>query len=556
MKKRILSLVLAILMITALAGCGGTTNPASATTNDVTSAPTTSAPAGMGAAAAGTSSADSSHVNADGKTFINVAIDQDPGTFDPAVFGSPMGLEATSYSLREALFERDLSGNLIPQIGKSWKVDADNLTYHVEIYDNVTDSAGNKITADDVVFCYNRAKENAFNATSLYDSCTKDDDTHVTIKINSTSVGTFVQVSTVIMLYSKKAYEDAKGDFGTKPVFSGPYKLTDWKVGTSLTFEKRSDYWQKESERSTYEVGNVDIINYYVIQDPTQVSIALQNGSIDMCGSLDPTLAADYMPGGKISGFNVDQYTDVLSQVMYLNLNDKSILSKDLNLRQAIMCCIDIDGLIQGVVNGNGVACKTFGNATISDYQKQWDSENYFNYDAAAAKDFLSKSGYKGQKLVILTNNRGMHTSEAQIVQGYLSAIGINATISGLEDAMFNTSKNDPTQWDIMLDQCAWSGPIVAKWRDQFFKYPNKSGNICNIVDDQYYKLLKAACDVTSYSAENVNAFHQYMKDNAYARGLFNMKAFCVTDKYVKKALIHRSGFLFPAGSTYVWSKE
>lgn len=530
-----------------IAACGGAAAPTATSTDAAVEAPAASSTAPVDVAA---------RTNADGKSFIRVAIDQDPGTYDPAVFGSPMGLEATAYSFRESLFERDAAGNLIPLIASDWSVEEDGLTYHVQMYDYVTDSAGNHLTADDVVFSFMRAKENAFNATSFYDSVEKDGDYGITIKLNSTSKGVFEQVMQVIQVYSQKAYEDANGNFGTEPVFTGMYELTDWQVGTSLTFEKRDDYWQTPELSSPYAVGNVDILEFFVIPDPTQVAIALQSGAIDMVGNLDPLEAANFLPGGSSAeGFTVKQYVDALSQVMYLNLSDQSILHDDLNLRQAIMRSIDVDGLIEGALSGNGVAARTFGNSTIVDYQTQWDSEEYFDFSVEEAKSYLEQSNYAGETLRILTNNRPLHTLEAQIIQGFLQAVGINASIETLEDAMFNTAKNDPAQWDILLDQTAWSGPTVTKWRDQFYKYPNAGGNIDFITDATYAELLEAAINVSTYSPETVDAFHQYMKEMAYARGLFNQKAYAVADGYVTDMMFHRSGFLFPAGSTYVWNQ-
>ncbi len=548
MNRRILLQGAAVLACVALiAACG----PA-----PTTSAPATTADAATAAASAAAPIDIAARTNADGKTFIRVAIDQDPGTYDPAVFGSPMGLEATAYSFRESLFERDAQGNLIPLIAKDWSVEEDGLTYHVEMYDYVTDSAGNHLTADDVVFSFMRAKENAFNATSFYDSVEKDGDYGITIKLNSTSKGVFEQVMQVMQVYSQKAYEDAAGNFGTEPVFTGMYELTDWEVGTSLTFEKRADYWQTPELSSPYAVGNVDIMEFFVIPDPTQVAIALQNGSIDMVGSLNPLEAVNFMPGGSSAeGFEVKQYVDALSQVLYLNASDQSILFNNVNLRQAIMHAIDVDALIEGALDGNGIAAMTFGNSTIVDYQTQWESEEYFPYSEETAKSYLEQANYGGETLRILTNTRPLHTLEAQIIQAYLQAVGINAEIDTLEDAMFNTAKNDPTQWDILLDQTAWSGPIVTKWRDQFFKYPNTAGNIDFISDPKYTELLEAAINVATYSPETVDAFHQYMKEMAYARGLFNQEAFAVSDGFVTDMMFHRSGFIFPAGSTYVWNQ-
>lgn len=498
----------------------------------------------------------------DGKTVINVSCDMDPGTYDPALFGSVLGLEETGYCLREGLFERNAKGELVPEIAKSYSVDSDNLTYHIELYPNVHDSAGNAITASDVVFCYNRAKEKGFNSTGYYDSITADDDTHVTLKLNNTSDGIFPQVAQVILIYSQKFFESCQDSFGTTAatsVFTGPYKMTEWVSGTSITFEKNENYWQDidtaVANGDVYAQQNVDKITFHIVGESTQLSIGLQTGTLDIVGNMSYNDAKQFMAGGESAdGFTVTPWEDSLSQVLYLNMDKSSPFYDNENLRKAVMNCIDIDDMISGCLDGYGVACKTFGNSTIPDYQTKWDSEDYYTYDADAAAKYASDSGYTGT-LRIMCNNSSLHENMAQVLQGYLAAVGINSEILDYDGSLFQTYKYDPTQYDICLDQCAWSGDTVTKWRDQFDD-ANAQGCQNSITDEKFFDLLHTAMDVTTYSTDTVDAFHQYLKDQCYARGLFNAVNFCVTKNVVTNVLMHRSGNLFPTGCKFVWNEK
>ena len=69
------------------------------------------------------------------------------------------------------------------------------------------------------------------------------------------------------------------------------------------------------------------------------------------------------------------------------------------------------------------------------------------------------------------------------------------------------------------------------------------------------YEEYHAAMDVTTYSPDTVDAFHQYLRDQCYARGLFNAVNFCVTKNVVTNVLMHRSGNLFPTGCKFVWNE-
>lgn len=495
------------------------------------------------------------HVDANGKTYITVALGDDPGTLDPAVYGAIMGIDAVAPMVRESLYERD--GDLIPQLAKSMKVGADNLTYQVEIYDYIYDSAGNHFTADDVVFCFERAKTNNFNSTSFYDYVKKTGPYSVEMKLNNKTVGIFAQVAQVQACYTKKAFEDAKGDFGTKPVFTGPYKVTEWVSGSSLKLEKNEKYWQKKELVNVYGVQNVDIINYKIIKDSAQLGIALQTGEVDMVANMDPLEAAAFESGSTAKGFKVWTFPSKVTQFMYLSQNVKSPFAGDLELRKAVMYGLDIQGVIDGALNGLAVPARTFGNSQIVDYQKAWDTENYFEYDLAFAKASLAKSNYKGQDIRIMVSGNWLHGQLAVLLQGYLKGVGINSKIITYENALFNTYKYDASQWDIMFDQTSWAGPIPTQWRDKFDKrtFKGGKGGFIDSSDPKFQSLLEAADNMDTYSPAAVNAFHQYLKEQCYARGLFNQTQKTVTSDVVTQLMNHRIGVLFPSGCTYAWNK-
>jgi ABC-type transport system substrate-binding protein len=474
---------------------------------------------------------------------------------DPALFGAVLGLDAVATMVRESLYERD--GKLIPQIAKSYTVEPDNLTYHVEIYDYVYDTAGNRLTADDVVFCFNRAKENGFNSTSFYDSVTKDNDYAVTIKLNNSMVGIFDQVAQVQALYTRKAFEDAGGEFGTKPVFTGPYKVTEWISGTSMKLEKNENYWQKPELRNVYAPQNVDIINFVIIREAAQLAIALETGVVDMVYNLNPLEAKRFEESGSSAkGFKVWNFTNLVTQFMYLNQSKNSIFANDLDLRKAVMYGIDIQGTVDGVLDGLGVISKTFGNSMIIDYQKAWDTENYFDYDLSYAKECLAKSKYNGQTVRIMVSGNELHGSLALVLQGFLEQVGIKAAILTYENALFNTYKYDDTQWDIMFDQTSWSGPIPTQWRDKFDRrtFRDGKGGFISTSDDKFQSLLEGATNMATYSPETVNAFHQYLKEQAYARGLFNQISKSVSTDIVVEYMNHRIGSMFPPGCKFIWN--
>jgi ABC-type transport system substrate-binding protein len=84
------------------------------------------------------------------------AIGADPSDLSPFV-GMSMGRIAVLKTIYEYLVETDtMGGESVPMIAKSVEKTGD-MTYLVTIFDYVSDSAGNKITAADVAWSYNTA---------------------------------------------------------------------------------------------------------------------------------------------------------------------------------------------------------------------------------------------------------------------------------------------------------------------------------------------------------------------------------------------------------------
>ena len=89
---------------------------------------------------------------------VDIAIGADPADLSPFV-GMSMGRIAVLKTIYEYLIEVDsMGGKAVPMIAKSWEKTGDKI-YKVTIFDNVFDSAGNHITAADVAWSYNTAKE-------------------------------------------------------------------------------------------------------------------------------------------------------------------------------------------------------------------------------------------------------------------------------------------------------------------------------------------------------------------------------------------------------------
>ena len=559
-KNRGLAMVLMLAVISStVMGCGkkaGTDMSASGTTTESTVAMST------GSADSNSAAEDwSEFKTADGKTVIRVGIEADPGTMDPYTTGSSNGKNATIKStLYQALgMIQGVGGELAPEIAKSWQKVGD-ATWNIELFDYVRDWNGNNITANDVVFSYEKAIANNNNNTKYIESIKATGDYSVELTLNSTAKTLFERIMQSVYIVSQKEYEASPDNMATNPVLTGPYKLVDWVSGSSMVIEKNEDYWQtpEEAAKDINQRANVDRIEFSVIKEASQMAIALETGIIDMVYNLDATEAARFMEGGESAeGFNVFTTVNNLTQTMFLNVDTNSPFHDNLALRQAVLYAFDSQGMVDGASNGYGVLCKTFGSNELPDFQEEWNNEDYYEYNPEKAKELLKEAGYADGELSlrIVTNNSPMRNKIAQILQAYLLQVGINSEILPYEDTLFNTYKNDSTQWDILLDNCGTSDELIGMWRGKMdaTNFTNGTANFAH--DDELQRLVVLAVDTSTNSPETINDLHQYMKDNAYVYGIYNNLAFTVCRNVVTDIGMNSTPWLLPSASSYVWNK-
>ena len=497
----------------------------------------------------------SAWVNADGKTFVNVATTADPGTFDPQQTGSSAALAATVF---EGLCHTNsITWEIEPWLAKSFEMSEDGKSVTVELYDNITDSIGNRITADDVAYCYAAAKEAGRANSSGVDHIEVIDDTNLVVHLANSQVGVWATVCS-FSIYSQKSYE--AGDFAVAPVGTGPYVLKDWTPGSSYTYEKRDDYWQTDAALVARPAqANVDIITYQVIKEPAQQAIQLELGTIDMVNGLSYIEAARFMEGGENEGTrNVFVYDSILAQLMYLNMSEGSLLAKDLELRKAIFHCINRADLILGASNGFGSECVTFGTeAGALGFLEKWYDEDYYTYDLEYAKECLANSNYNNEVIRIVSNNSDLKKSQIQLIQLMLNSIGINAECLPYEDALFNTYKNDPNEWEILVDNTSAGAELASMWRRKFDpnNFKNDQGGANFMHDDELNQLLWACIDSSTYSEETVDAFHQALKERYSAMGLYAPMNFDVCSPIVVETYNNSVGHLLVNACTFVWNK-
>jgi ABC-type transport system substrate-binding protein len=549
-----LSLVLAgAFMASMLAGCGSSgTSGTAASASSASGAAATSAPAATQAAPTADSSRKTAQSSGERYKKITIGIPSDPADLGPTGYGDNSA-QYTMPNYFEALFDfRD--NDYVPILAKGYTV-KDDTHWDVQLYDYIKDSDGNPITADDVVFSYKTLIDSGkaarwdtfgdikaiddytveFTWTKKIDLCSnrKESLGELNPKNGHSAAAKEKCVGIDKWLYSyrsskalaapgkegkdlsQKAYE--AGNMASSPVGTGPYKVTEYDPGAKIVMEANDNYWQKDDLRDAQHLANVQTIEYDIISETSQHVIALSTNQIQYSESVPAENLKDFQEGGQYAeGHAVFATQGSAVEMLLPNCMDGKATS-DINLRYAIFYALDNTAIATAV--GTYSPSKAFGTPFFSDYDTAWESQNnnyMATYDLDKAKDYLSKSSYKGQELVILCGSDEASKTACTMIQTMLLQIGINVKINAEDGNLVDTDMRNSDNWDLLYKD-AGGGSQVGEWnRPMNYDEFGTGYNMAMIKDDTLQNDLKTASTIDGHTKENMAALHQYILDNAY----------------------------------------
>lgn len=546
--KRITALLLVTAMIlTLFTGCGSNNQPqaTAAAANNPTMEVGSAAEVDVVAKGDGTAE----HVIRDS---ITVGVQSDPADFAPWAANSN-GRTNALWGLYQEL-GHIISGEFVPAIVKEYTIAEDGKSMTCTIFDYITDSAGNKLTANDVKFSFETGTALGYiTGVSMIDEIVVDNDYQFTFKFGKElrlgDLDTIFRTAIV----TQAAYEADPNGMSTNPVGTGPYTLTSYTAGSSFTYTAREDFWQTdENYLCARDRANVKTINYVILAESSQRTMALEQKSIDMCSEISNEDIGEFREGGAYSG---DYWTygvpDNLSLLIFCNC-DSSRLTSNKDLRTAIFYAINAETILQSVYNGNGTNPKSMSPTWGTGYAASVDSEdNYYNYSVDKAKEYLEKAGYNGEELTILTEATGNVANSAVLVQAFLSAAGINAKIQSVDSTILQATYTNPDGWDILLTQNACNTYAITAFNplssDRY-----TTGTINHIYDDKLQELLATAYAMSTAGEESFKALHDYVVENAYGMNLVNYTTTYVVPSFMDSVCLSYKKSFIPGGCTYI----
>lgn len=523
MKKRnkLVALALALTLVAStVTGCGST--PSSDTGADTES--------GADAAVVETAvPAETGGEDVGGIKEVVIGIPATPESLSPFVSPStgrlhilPVCYESLGY------FTDSTYSEFKAQLMEGYEMSEDAKTYTIKLREDIYDTAGNHLTADDVIFSWDKGIELGGNTWGRYvDEYHKVDDYTIELNLLTARADAFVTIGRSPIV-TQAAYEASEDEMTMTVVSTSQYNLVEAVSGSSFTFEKNENYWNKDENTWMWK-SNPDKVIYQVILEESQMAIALETGAIDIAVGMSNNSTNRY---ANDDNYNMFQLVGNMVYSLMFNCSENSVFHDNKELRQAVAYAIDAEGIIEAVLGGAGIKVGTMGFCLAGDYRDEW-ADSYYNYDVEKARELLAEAGYEQGELEIslACSSGSILEKSAELIQLYLLDAGFKTvTINAVDNALFSTIKNDRTEWDLLLD--TKGSQTVAISASLYDKTVASYGNPCFIDDDDkiqaYSELLPTTLGGTQ---ENVDEYVAYANEMCYMYGLFNTASYTVTTK-------------------------
>jgi ABC-type transport system substrate-binding protein len=364
------------------------------------------------------------------RTIIDSRDTYDPRSMDPALSTDVPTGRVVSY-LFDGLTRFTPDAKVVPGLAKSWDVSADGITYTFHLRTGVKFHDGRPFTAKNVVASFQRvldpatkggrgwplypikgAEDYAGGKAKTVSGMVAPDDSTVVVTLKEPFA---IFPKLLAMPVASVIPDNPAGNFGQKPVGTGPWKFVEWRHDDYMRFAKNADYFdgapktdslmariipEMSTATAEFEAGNVDVLN---VPDQTSKSMEADPEKKKLLTSA-PAL-----------------------RFWYVAINTTRGPLSDPRVRQALNYAVDVNTMLAQVMAGRG----TVANGVVPPILGGFDSNRKsYPHDVAKAKQLLAAAGHpNGIDVDLWASTTDQSPRISQTLQANLAEAGIRAKI-------------------------------------------------------------------------------------------------------------------------------
>lgn len=410
------------------------------------------------------------------------------------------------WALFDPLVQLDMKLQARPALAEKWEVSADGMTYTFHMNKTAKWSDGQPVTAQDVVFTFDKVadtKINAINRGSFgpMDSWSATDDATVVFKLKSPSLP-FIWAIAQQRIAPKHILENAtaddinSGSFNRAPTATnGPWKYVSGTLDGDLVLGRNDAYYMAQGSNDYRFTPYLDRLIFRSVPDTNTILLKLRSGD---CDTWALTMDEDtYKSVKQVPGLTVK--TIPVGITTRLMLNTENPLFSDRLVRQAMAYAMDRAGIVTKLLPDVVQLANTEIDPSLPGYDP---SVKGIPYDPAKAKDLLTQAGWtlgsdgvlaKGGTKFSFTCDIPSTYPEASVIQQNLKAVGIDMQMKNADWAQLLTTRytadflcnyTDPG-WDNFPDRrYRWHSTLIPPNGQNYAHYKNP--DLDKVLDSAY----------------------------------------------------------------------
>jgi peptide/nickel transport system substrate-binding protein len=368
------------------------------------------------------------------------------------------------YMVYDTLFALDEHLKPQPQMVDTWKVSDDRLTYTFTLRDGLKFHDGTPVRSADCIASLARwMKRDGLGqamAETVGEMKAADDKTFsIVLKkpfpLLLDAIGK-LSSNVPFIMPERIARTDANTQI-TDPTGSGPFKFVkeEWVPGNKAVYLKNTDYvprGEKPSWAAGGKVVKVDRVEWLYIPDSATAANAIGAGEVDWWQQLPPDLVPLLQKNKNITVANVDP----LGSIGVMRFNQLQPPFNNGKLRQAMLYVVDQQDVMTALAGDpeNWKTCYSVYTCGTPMASEAGADALKGKRDLAKAKELVKESGYKGERIVLLSaTDQPIVNAQANVVAEELRQIGLNVDLQAMDWGTLITRRasKEPT------DKNGWS---------------------------------------------------------------------------------------------------
>ncbi|MFN4154380.1 MAG: ABC transporter substrate-binding protein [Paracoccaceae bacterium] len=339
-------------------------------------------------------------------------------------------------NIHEPLVDRDpVTNELIPGLAVSWDRIAPT-TWEFRLREGVTYHDGSPFNAESAAFGINWTYDpaNAYTVAGFLPNR----------EYRAEAVGEYVvhvHTGTPDPIYPARAYsvglpsmvqlQNDRDAHEVTPVGTGPYRLAEWKRGSSYTLARNPDWWGA-GDTSIAQPG-FDTAIYVVRPEASSRIAGLRAGEVDFAWDLTPDECSANLGASCIAG--------PTPETVYVRLDVTHHSMSDPRVREAMSLAIDREAIAEELMGGAQPAA-----ALVIPGVSGHPGGDYTPYDPERAMQLLAEAKADGVPVdsakMFISIREGSFASNSEVMQAIhamLATVGLPLTINTMEDLEFRS---------------------------------------------------------------------------------------------------------------------